>query len=328
MNETDYKKIGNEIIKQKVDFLLFENVLTRAEEELDTTDPKTIVSFGYDFLDESLTGLFAGEMVVIGGESGTGKTTFATNIVYKASVHHKCAVFALEDRLHDYGIKALYFEMGRLRKKDGLKNYPWNAFRRNEITDENYKAYRTMAKESLKNENLFFGEAEKQMTIEILEKAITEQIAKGVTVFLIDHLHYFDLLRGDSSKADYVEQVMVRIKTIANKTGAKIILVVHYKKLEGKKPTLGSFKDSISIVQNANYVINLWRDRSLDEGEEVMGERYETKLFVPKSRNPNGECTFTLNFDPDTNDYKQQSVSYGTPQKDQENELKQIANDF
>jgi hypothetical protein len=39
---------------------------------------------------------------------------------------------------------------------------------------------------------------------------------------------------------------MVRMKQLQNLTGARIILIVHYKKLEGRKPLLDSFKDSIS----------------------------------------------------------------------------------
>jgi len=95
------------------------------------------------------------------------------------------------------------------------------------------------------------------------------------------------------------------------KTGARVLMVVHYKKLDGKKPSLDSFKDSISIVQNANYVINLWRDRS--EQSQVNSE---TLFLIPKTRNPNGEATITAIFDRGINDYVHQVTNYGTPQQD------------
>jgi len=135
---------------------------------------------------------------------------------------------------------------------------------------------------------------------------------EGFELFLIDHLHYFDLLRGRASKADYIESVMVRIKRLQVRTGARIILVVHYRKLNGKKPTLDSFKDSISIVHNANYVINLWRDRS--EG----ADHYATTFIIPKARNPNGEGQIEVVFDPQKNDYKtDKDWEYGTSQDSQ-----------
>ncbi len=306
-----YQQIGEELLRKIVRFVPFDQIVTDALVELDATRPEDIVSFGYDFLDEKLTGIFKGELIIVGGESGTGKTTFATNIVYRASQKHKCAVFALEDRLSDYGIKATYFELGRIRSKLGMKNYPWNAYRRNEIKDVNYLPLRKEAQENLSNPNLYFADIAQQMDVDMLEAAIESQIQQGVQLFLIDHLHEFDLSRGDSSKADYVEQVMVRLKQIQNRTGARCIMIAHYRKLNGMKPGMDSFKDSISIAQNANYVINLWRKRVNDNDE--FDERFDTKIMVPKSRNPNGEFTLDVRFNPEINDYVLTDSKYGTP---------------
>ncbi|MDO9231666.1 MAG: bifunctional DNA primase/polymerase [bacterium] len=290
--------IKNEVIE----FIPFSKVLFDGMCELTTTKPEDVVSLGYDWLDNKLTGLFPGELIVVGGESGTGKTTFTTNIIYKASKNRKCAVFALEDRLNDYSHKALYFELGKVIKKhEGSKaqNYYWNEFRKNELqNDDRFLTYFNEAYLNLKNDNILFAKVDSVITVEELEKAIEEQVKQGVELFLIDHLHYFDLSRGKDTKADYIEKVMVRIKTIQRRTGARIIMVVHYKKLGGSRPTLDSFKDSISIVQNANYVINIWRDRS--DG----ADQYNTYFSIPKARNPNGEATIEVKFDPAVNDYK------------------------
>lgn len=314
MSTDKYEKIGQELLRKHVDFISFSDVLGRAIDELDAIDPKDIASFGYSWMDDKMTGIFPGDLVLIGGESGTGKTTFATNIIYKAAKAHRCSIFALEDRLNNYGMTALYFELGRIRKVLGRKNYPWNSFRRNEIEDTNYKTLRDQAKESLLagKSNVFFADVKVQMDIDMLEAAINEQMSLGTKLFLIDHLHYFDLSKGDSTKADYIEQLMVRLKGIQNRTGASIILVAHYRKMNGQKPTLDSFKDSIAIVHNSNYVVNLWRKRiNLDDDE--FGERFETKIMVPKSRNPNGEFTIDVLFDPDTNDFTDPKTTYGTP---------------
>lgn len=285
--------------------LTFTEVVKLGMEELDATKREDIVSFGYPFLDDKLTGIFKGEMVVVGGETGVGKTTFVTNIAFRASQKHKVQVFALEDRLPDYGIKAVYFEMGKVRKGEGLKNYPWNAYRRNEINDDHYKIFREEAERRLENSNLFFENSPDLIDLETLEKIIEKRVNEGVELFVIDHLHYFDLLKGDSTKADYIEKMMVRLKKLQIRTGARIIMIVHYRKLDGKKPSIDSFKDSISISQNANYVINLWRDRS----ERAIRE--ETTIMIPKTRNPNGEATIKAKFNFDTNDIEFQSEVFG-----------------
>jgi len=319
-----------EIHKDSFKFITFSELVTRSMVELDATNPLDCVSFGYDWLDDKLTGLFPGELVVLGGETGVGKTSFATNIIYKASVKNKSAILALEDRLNDYGIKAVYFALGNVRKKMGLKNYPWNAYRKNDIRDANYKKQRQDAEDAIKNDNIYFIEVQEQMNIDLLEAIVEDMISKDIKLFLVDHLHYFDLLRSDSSKADYIEHVMVRLKTLINRTGARMILIAHYKKLDGKKPSIDSFKDGISISQNANYIIHLWRDRT--EGTDA---RLKTKIFIQKSRNPNGEASIEVDYNPDTNDYEcvgyvpEKSWSAGGTQKnDFQLAMDKAVNDF
>jgi len=304
--EHTLEKEDAQIVSEPLEFVSMTKVLEMGDVELTNTRAEDIVSFGYSFLDEKLTGIFKGELIILGGETGTGKSTFTANIIQKASKKNKCCVFALEGPLRDYGIKVIYFEIGRLKGK----NYPWNDYRRNEIKDPEYPKYKAQAIENLKNENIFYAKITRQMDIETLEREIDQKVQEGFQLFLIDHLHYFDLLKGQHSKADYIEKIMGRIKALQNKTGARIILVVHYKKLEGRKPTIDSFKDSISIPQNADYVINLWRDRS------EQGNHLKTLLSVPKSRNPNGEFTLELTFDPNKNDYEKTAESFGTYQEE------------
>lgn len=273
-------------------------VVELGAKELRETKQEDIVSFGYPWMDERVTGIFKGELVIVGAESGTGKTTWVTNIAHSVSKTKKVTIFALEDRLHEYGIKALYFKIGDIRRKEQEKNYPWNDFRKNAIVDPNYESYLEKAKQELINSNLYFVEANQRMTIEALEQVMEEHLIQGTQLFVIDHLHYFDLLRGNSTKADYIESLMIRLRQFQKRTGARIIMVVHYRKTNNQKPTLDSFKDSISIVQNANYVVNIWRDRS--DGANLT----KTSFMIPKARNPNGEGTIEVEWDRETNDYK------------------------
>jgi len=306
-----------ELVENNQPNITMTDVINSASIEILNTNASTdVVSFGYDWLDDRMTGIFRGELIVIGGESGTGKTTFATNIIYKNSQKHKCFIFALEDRLVYYGTKAIYFEVNKIKFAKDRKKYSWNSFIRNEITDPEYLTIHKQAVKNLENGNIEFYRNDSLMDIETLEVVLEKKVAEGVDLFLIDHLHYFDLLKGDSSKADYIEKVMSKIKTIQNRTGARILMVVHYKKLGGSKPSLDSFKDSISIVQNANYVINLWRDRS--ELSEYDGENVSTFFYIPKARNPNGETSIEVMFNKHTNDYTLKKINSGTPQENAE----------
>jgi len=278
-----------------------EEVLLRSMIERENTKKEDIVLTGYDWLDEQITGIFPSELFVIGGESGVGKTSFCTHIAYKISKTRKVCIFALEDRLLDYGKKAIYFEIIKiLNENNDPTAYSWNEYARNEIKDRKFNDLCVEAYERLKHYNVEFIEAEEQMDIELLEEIVREKVKDGTEFFLLDHLHYFDFSKGKEKKADYIEQIMIRLKTLLNSTGARMWMIVHYKKLDGKKPSMDSFKDSISISQNANYIIHLWRERH---------KECDTSLFLSKARNPNGEKVITLHYERTTNVYTQ---TFGT----------------
>lgn len=266
--------------------------------DLDATKSEDCISLGYEWLDDKITGLFPSELLVLGGSTGTGKTTMATRIIYNASQKQgvKCAILALEDRLLDYGIKAVYFELGRIRREKNLSHYPWNDYRKNTITDPDYKKYRAEAENRVKNDKVFFIKVEQMMDIDTLEVMLNDMTKDGFKLFLIDHLHYFEFSKGKDSKADYIENLMVRLKKCQNANGARIIMIVHYKKMNGKKPDDDAFKDSIAIAQNANYAMHLWRDKGGDD-------RYKTTISFSKSRNPNGEGSIEVVYDPEKNEY-------------------------
>ncbi len=305
-------------------FITFKELLSSAKKELQETKAEDCVSFGYDFLDEIMTGIFKGELAVFGGESGSGKTTLCNNIIYKAARRGvKCAVFALEDRLEEYGMKAMYFKIGQIiREEEGAMtpNYTWNDFRKNNIKDGKIEARMEKAEKALGLDNVDFFNVNIQMNIDILEAMIDEKVKEGVELFLVDHLHYFDLHADKVSKADYIEKLMVRLKTMQKRNGARIMLIAHYRKLNGTKPTLDSFKDSVAIIQNANYVINIWRDRKMAfKDKNETSSIYTTTFFIPKARNPNGEAMVEVTFNPATGDYDEHPI-LGTINESEETE--------
>lgn len=278
------------------------DVIRTAYEEIQNTNPKDIIGFGYKWLDEKISGIFPGQLIIIGGETGTGKSTFTIGILYKCK--KPSAVFALEERLEDYGKKALYFEIGKVRRADGKKQYPWNEYVRGELNGTQlFDDYVARAYENLNQDNPLFQKIDKIANIDLIEKRIDYLSFKGIKLFLIDHLHCFDLQSKNSSKTDYIEQVMVRLRLLAIRLGVSIIIVAHYRKLNGNRPTLDSFKDSIAIVQNASVVINIWRNR--EEGIEDS-EKYKTQFIIPKSRDLGGEGRIDVVWNKDTSEYQEE----------------------
>jgi replicative DNA helicase len=155
----------------EIDSVKRKDVIMSAYDEIKNTNPKDIISYGYSWLDDKLSGIFPGQLILIGGESGTGKTLFTSGIVYKCK--KPAAIFSLEERLEDFGKKALYFEIGKIRKQENKKQYPWKVFVRGELNDDqDFEKDVAKAYENLKTEYPLFQKMDKVATIDVIEKRI------------------------------------------------------------------------------------------------------------------------------------------------------------
>lgn len=303
------------------------DIIEETAKYMDTIDPAKIFSFGYSPLDDHLGGIYPGELVLVGGETGTGKTTFLTSVLKRNARKHEVVFFSLEDTVNEFAMKQLYFEIGKVRKQRDLKNFPWKDFRNNTIRlKDEFNADRLKAMDQIKDDRLLLYDrghehAPDQMDMDTLEEVIAISAMRGIKLFGIDHLHFFNTSNGSKdSKADRLEEVMQRIKTLALEYDVAIVLLAHYHKLRGEKPTLDSFKDSSAIAQTASVVINLWRDRSDDFG----GDIYKTEFLLPKVRSPVGEKTITMQFNPYTFEYELIGEKPGTAHTVSETKRAQI----
>lgn len=288
-----------------ISFVKWGEILTDSVKEIG--QKKDVVQYGYSFLDEHLGGIFKGEVLVLGGITGTGKTTLSLNVAHKlANDGKKVCVAALEDRLVMRGQKALLYQINRVRDKMRQKKIKMVDF----LTGKD-KATELEIDDARKAilSTTDYVSAKTHMSVYDLENIYS----RGYDLIVLDHLHYFgNMNSGDMSKANKVEETMQFIKYLTVKYNTRTILVAHFKKIdESKRPTMTDFKDSISIPQTADTVLMLWRDKSSAEDSAIQ---YETEFICPKSRIDCPSFTAEATFDIGLNDYVdvRQSVSYGT----------------
>lgn len=301
---------------EKIESVPWNEALDMGIVEIAVTRSEDCVSFGYDFLDDRLTGLFPGEMAVIGGSTGTGKSTLALKMLTKAAAQGKrCFVFALEDRLPDYAMKSLFYRMNANARKNGTRQYSWNMFRRNAYGDAQFRVDLSMAEKDAAVDNLFFAKVNERITFKALSEKIRREKESGCELFLLDHLHMLDLDQSGQNRAINIENFLNDLKLLIIELGVRLVLVVQYGKLGGDIPNRESFKDAAAISHIANYVIHLWREREVKAAKNQQSELLkfqdkaasslvETWFIMDKVRNPNGEQACAVNFDRETGDYQ------------------------
>jgi len=119
-----------------------------------------------------------------------------------------------------------------------------------------------------------------------LEQRILEGIAKyGVKIVMIDHLHYLlDMQTAMRANTSLLIGAIIRqLKEIAIKYEIIIFLVAHTKKVkfeEDEIPDLNSLRDSGMVAAEADYVLFIDRKKL----EDKTGYSDKTTLFVAKNR--------------------------------------------
>ncbi|MBU1126721.1 AAA family ATPase [Patescibacteria group bacterium] len=296
--------------EEEIKFLNLEELLVEAVIENEKADPSQLVTYGYNFLDNELGGILEGELLLLGGIAGTGKTTFAMKVAEKAAkAGKKVVVIALEERAVERARKMILYHANRERKRAGgtqLRMVDYLTGKSKLQPEEETAAFN-----ALKNKNIEYMVTKRMLTIEDMEKVYQ----KDADLYVIDHLHYFGLDYTSRSKADCIEESMKTLNNLTVNNRTRTILIAHFQKIdESKRPTMTNFKDSMAIAQVAKTVMMLWRDKS---SNATIEERETTEFICPKNRIDVQEFTVKTRFDLWTNEYTEDSVKmYGTENSD------------
>ena len=252
--------------------------VSEKEKEFFDRPKKESVPYPYNGLNKKLIGMRQGELVTITGGTGLGKSSVTREIEHW-----------LTNKTEDnVGIIAL--EEDWRRTVDGILSIEANARLyidniREEFADETLK---TMYHKVFGKDKVFipahFGTNDIEDIFSKLRYLIVGCDCKWVVV---DHLHMLVTSLAENDERRGIDNIMTRLRSMVEETGAGIILVSHLRRVDGNKGhengiqvNLSHLRGSNSIAQLSDCVIALERNQQADDEREAR----TTRLRILKSR--------------------------------------------
>ena len=242
---------------------------------------KESIPYPWQGLNDKIYGLRQGELVTLTGGTGLGKSSITRELEH----------WLITNTKDNVGIMAL--EEDWRRTVDGIMSIEANARLYIDQVRERY------SKEQLDEylDKLYSGTNEDRVWIhahfgahdldEIFAKLRFMIIGCNCKWVVIDHLHMLvsSLAEGDERRA--IDNIMTRLRSLVEETGAGLILVSHLRRVSGDKGhengitvSLSHLRGSQSIAQLSDCVIALERNQQAEDPIEAN----TTHMRVLKSR--------------------------------------------
>jgi replicative DNA helicase len=276
---------------------------------------RNFVRFGVGPIDSLINEIRSGEVIVIAGRPGAGKTALALQMVcHSATVQKKPSAFFSMEMRRDEVLDRLVAQTGATTVSSIRGGY---------LSDEEVKKSNEAAN-GLYLAPLSIYDGAQSLPL-IRSRIRREKAVHGLELVCIDYLGLIDLGSGGKiPRWERIGEVSRTLKLLALELGIVIVEVVQMnREADGVEPTLGVLRDSGAIEQDADRVIMLHATETPQEGKDNR----QVAAYVAKNRHgPCGKALLNFNgrhvlFSEEENEKKPAILKIGNPVSDPWNEL-------
>lgn len=274
---------------------------TKSRKAIDKTK---ICSFGIQALDDAFIGILRNDLVVIGADSGIGKSDICLNIALSnAAKGRRVALFFIEGgseeaitRIKWKAIKDLYYA-----NPDNTAELDYRQWCMGMLESPAMDVLEAQAQELLNKKignNLDIYDFDSSFTIGHLTQALGYYAAKrkvdagggfmvddhyyDVDLVIIDHLQYFTLMAAGSENQE-MTQILMQVKDLTQHSRIPVVLVSHLRKKEKDRglPGQDDFHGTSNICKIASIAITVTNHPTKDNYRDQL---FPTFFRVVKSR--------------------------------------------
>ncbi len=266
-------------------FKPFENILNRAFEHIDRIHSRkgltTGVPSGLVELDQLTSGFHPGELIILAGRPGMGKTALALTIARNAALdyNYPVGVFSLEMADYQLALRILCAEArvdSHLVRTGRLPKDQWAKL--STLTGRLHKA------------PLYIDDSPVLTMMDIRAKARRLKAEHDIQLLIID---YLQLIKGHKAenRQQEITEISRSLKALSKEVDVPVIALSQLSRaVEGradKKPQLSDLRESGSLEQDADVVLFIYRKAFYEKGRGAAPEEDElnAEILVAKQRN-------------------------------------------
>ena len=274
---------------------IYDITMRKGGEELQAIQPVLITTFekiellvqnhgqiqgvptGYTELDDTLTGLHPGELILVAGRPAMGKTSIGMNFIENAAIRakKKAAVFSLEMPAEQLAMRMLCTEA-----RVNMQNV-----RRGQLSDEEWERL-CDALVSIGPASIHIDCTPGITVPELRSKARRLQLEHGLDVIMIDYLSLMSATGKTGSRQEEVSQISSTLKGLALELGVPVIALQQLSRAPtgraNHRPQLSDIRESGAIEQDADVVMFIHREEYYDPDTPDKGM---AELIIAKQRN-------------------------------------------
>jgi replicative DNA helicase len=263
------------------DFAVLADMLQPTLDEIEAVGAQggvmTGVPTGFSDLDRLLNGLHPGQLIIVAGRPGLGKSTAAMDFARNAAVRHNLAsaIFSLEMSKVEIVMRLLSAEA----------RVPLHALRSGQLSDDDWtRLARRMGE--ISEAPLFVDDTPNMTMMEIRAKARRLKQRHDLKLMVVDYLQLMTSPKRVESRQQEVADLSRGLKLLAKEVDCPVIAVAQLNRgpeqRTDKRPQLSDLRESGSIEQDADVVILMHRDDYYDKESPRAGE---ADFVVAKHRN-------------------------------------------
>ena len=246
------------------------------------------VPSGFSDLDSKTTGFQNGDLVIIAGRPGMGKTSFALNMMRNAAIDGNKTIgfFSLEMANNQLAMRLLCAEA----RVDS------NLVRSGTLPKSQYRNL-SLAVGPLSKANIHLDDTPALSILELRAKARRLKNDVGVDMIIVDYLQLMQGPKGAESRQQEIATISRSMKALAKELDVPIVALSQLsraveQRTGSKRPQLSDLRESGAIEQDADVVLFLFRPWVYSRDEEDEGK---AEIIIAKQRNgPTGivEATY------------------------------------